>query len=130
MSRLTFLLIGFAALMAFDTFSQVCFKLTALQAAPFEIDADWLWRVVTGGWVYGAVMGYVGAFVTWMTLLRAAPVGPAFAASHLEIVGVMAISAPLFGEVVTTRQLIGAGLVIAGVIALAFGETSDPDGRH
>ncbi len=44
-------------------------------------------------WVYGAVLGYVGAFFTWMSLLRHAPIGPAFAASHLEVIGVLLLSA-------------------------------------
>ena len=128
MARPLYLALGLMALLISDTFSQICFKEAAIHAAPFELDMAWLWRVVATPWVYGSVVGYLGAFVAWMTLLRRAPVGPAFAASHLEVVGVMLISVPLFGEVLTTRQLIGAGLIIAGVIALAFGEKEEPDG--
>ena len=123
MSRGKFYLIGFVALIMFDTFSQICFKMAALQAEPFLIEVAWLVRVLETPWVYGAIIGYLGAFMTWMTLLRHAPVGPAFAASHLEVVGVIVISVPLFGEVLTITQMFGAILIVAGVVCLAQGET-------
>lgn len=123
MSRAKFYLIGFFALIVFDTFSQVCFKMAALQAEPFLIEVEWLTRVFQTPWVYGAILGYLGAFIIWMTLLRHVPVGPAFAASHLEVVGVIVISAPLFGEVLSNSQMFGALLVVAGVVCLAQSET-------
>lgn len=123
MSSKTFYVFGFIALIAFDTFSQICFKMAAVQAEPFLVEVEWLIRVLQTSWVYGAIIGYLGAFVIWMTLLRHAPVGPAFAASHLEVVGVMVISAPLFGEVLSISQILGALLVVAGVVCLAQDET-------
>lgn len=130
MSLKKFYLLGFVVLIAFDTFSQICFKITALHAEPFLISIDWLWRVLSEPWVYGAIIGYLGSFFTWMTLLRHAPIGPAFAASHLEVVGVMLVSAPLFGEVLTLPQLAGAALIVAGVVCLAIGETSEAHVQH
>lgn len=124
MSLKRFYLLGFVALIAFDTFSQVCFKLTALHAAPFAPDAAWVLRVLLQPWVYGAIVGYLGAFVTWMTLLRHAPIGPAFAASHLEVIGVMMLSVPVFGEALSALQLLGAALIIVGVVCLALGEST------
>ncbi len=123
MSRMKFYFLGFFALIVFDTFSQICFKMAALQSEPFLIEVDWLIRVLHTPWVYGAITGYLGSFITWMTLLRHAPVGPAFAASHLEVVGVIIISVPLFGEILSIFQMCGAILVVAGVVCLAQSET-------
>ena len=123
MSSKTFYVFGFVALIVFDTFSQICFKMAAIDAEPFLIEVEWLIRVLQTTWVYGAIIGYLGAFIIWMTLLRHAPVGPAFAASHLEVVGVMIISAPLFGEALSISQILGAILVVAGVVCLAQDET-------
>ena len=123
MSSKTFYVFGFIALIVFDTFSQICFKMAAIGAEPFLIEVEWLARVLQTSWVYGAIIGYLGAFIIWMTLLRHAPVGPAFAASHLEVVGVMIISAPLFGEALSISQILGAILVVAGVVCLAQDET-------
>ena len=123
MSSKTFYVFGFFALIVFDTFSQICFKMAAIDAQPFLIEVEWLIRVLETSWVYGAIIGYLGAFIIWMTLLRHAPVGPAFAASHLEVVGVMVISAPLFGEALSISQILGAMVVVAGVVCLAQDET-------
>ena len=38
MSRGKFYLIGFVALIVFDTFSQICFKMAALQGEPFQVE--------------------------------------------------------------------------------------------
>src|SRR5438309_11406848 len=108
MFRKKFYLIGFLALIGFDTFSQVCFKMAAIQAEPFRIEIEWLFRALETPWVYGAIVGYLGAFVIWMTLLRHAPVGPAFAASHLDVVGVLIVSVPLFRESLSIAQMFGA----------------------
>lgn len=118
-----FYLVGFLVLVAFDTFAQICFKFTANHAFPPEANLAWLARVLSSPWVYCAIACYLGAFFTWMTLLEHAPIGPAFAASHIEVVSVMALSVALFGEKIGTPQFIGAALVIAGIVCLAFSET-------
>ena len=118
-----FYLIGFLVLVAFDTFAQVCFKLTANAAMPPEMDAAWIARVLSSPWVYCAIACYIGAFVTWMTLLEHAPIGPAFAASHLEVISVLALSVVIFGEHVGVPQLVGSALIIGGIVCLAISET-------
>jgi drug/metabolite transporter (DMT)-like permease len=58
-----------------------------------------------------------------MTLLEHAPVGPAFAASHLEVVTVLLISIPLFGERVSAAKAAGAVCIVAGIILLSISES-------
>ncbi len=118
-----FYLIGFLVLVCFDTFAQICFKLTANHAMPPEMDLAWILRLLSTPWVYCAIACYIGAFLTWMTLLEQAPIGPAFAASHLEVISVMARSWKLFGEPVGSPQLLDAALIIAGIVCLAISET-------
>ncbi len=122
MSSRTSIVIGFLALLVFDTFAQICFKLTALQAAPLTFDLPWFIRAFTTPWVYCTILGYLGAFVTWMALLRYIPIGPATAASHIEVIGVMVVSVPVFGEVLSWVQYLGAALIVGGVLCLAYGE--------
>jgi drug/metabolite transporter (DMT)-like permease len=118
-----FYVVGFLVLVCFDTFAQVCFKLTANHAAPPEMDVAWIMRLLSTPWVYCAIGCYIGAFLTWMTLLEHAPIGPAFAASHLEVISVMVLSWKLFGDPIGTPQLLGAALIIAGIVCLAISET-------
>ena len=118
--------IGFPLLMAFDTLAQLCFKYAGEAALPVEANTAWLLRVLSQPWVYGAILGYVGAFFTWMSLLRHAPIGPAFAASHLEVISVLLLSAWLLNEPLTLHHLVGAVLIVAGIVCLGRAEADDP----
>ncbi|WP_017463292.1 DMT family transporter [Dyella ginsengisoli] len=120
-----FYLIGFALLMTFDTLTQISFKMAGNHALPVEASVAWLWRLFGEPWVYGAVLGYLGAFFTWMSLLKHAPIGPAFAASHLEVVSVMLLSVWLFHEPLTATKLIGATAIIAGIVCLGLAEREE-----
>ena len=58
-----------------------------------------------------------------MTLLKHAPVGPAFAASHLELISVTLLSIWLFNEPLTFAKVLGATLILIGVLFLAKDES-------
>ena len=120
-----FYLFGFLLLMGFDTLAQISFKVAGTQALPVAANLAWLLRVFGQPWVYGAVVGYIGAFFTWMALLKHAPIGPAFAASHLEVVSVMLLSVWLFDEHLTTVRVIGAIAIIAGIVCLGVAESRE-----
>ncbi|MDA3920467.1 MAG: EamA family transporter [Salinisphaera sp.] len=120
-----FYLIGFAVLMSFDTLAQISFKYAGDHALPVQANAAWLLRLFGQPWVYGAVIGYIGAFFAYMTLLRRAPIGPAFAASHLEVVSVLLLSVPLFHESIGWAQALGATAIVAGIVCLAMSESDD-----
>jgi drug/metabolite transporter (DMT)-like permease len=87
---------------------------------------EWLVQVFHNYWIFGAIIGYIGAFITWMTLLKHAPVGPAFAASHLEIVTVLAISVIWFDERLSLPQIIGALCIVTGIVCLSKSEAEHP----
>lgn len=120
-------LLGFPLLLGFDTLAQLCFKLAGEHALPLEFGLGWLQRLFGQPYVYGSLLGYVGAFFTWMSLLERAPIGPAFAASHLEVVSVLLLSAWCLGEPLTGVHLLGAGLILAGVACLARAEARAGD---
>ncbi len=124
-----FYLIGFLILMAFDTLGQISFYYAGTQALPVAANVAWLLRIFTHPWVYGAIVGYVGAFFTWMTLLKHAPIGPAFAASHLEVVSVMLLSIWLFDERLTLARALGATAILAGIVCLGLAEGREHPGE-
>ncbi len=125
MSTRRFYVIGFGALMAFDTLTQVSFKLATTHAGEFAMTLDWLLGIFHNFWIFGAVVGYVGSFITWMTLLKHAPVGPAFAASHLEVVTVLIISVLAFDEKLTLMQIVGGLSIVLGIICLSLSEKEE-----
>jgi drug/metabolite transporter (DMT)-like permease len=122
MSTRYFYLIGFGALMLFDTLTQVSFKLSSTHAGEFIPKIEWLFVVFHNPWIYVAAAGYIGSFIAWMTLLKRAPVGPAFAASHLAIVFVLGISVTYFGEHLSVMQVVGALSIILGIVFLSLSE--------
>ena len=126
MSTARFYVLGFGALMLFDTWTQVSFKLASHQTGEFAMTFEWLKSAVLSPWIYGAVAGYLGAFVTWMTLLKRAPVGPAFAASHLEVVTVLVVSVLYFGEHLAPLQIIGGLCIVLGIVFLSLSESKHP----
>ena len=116
-------MLGFPVLMLFDALAQISFKLAGTHALPLELSVDWIIRLAAHPWVYGAIVGYLGAFFTWMTILKYAPIGPAFAASHLEIVVVLILSHSLLGEHIGALQLVGAALILSGIVCLGISES-------
>lgn len=123
MTTRRFYVLGFAALMLFDTWTQISLKLAANQVGAFAVTLAYLQDVARSPWIYGAVAGYLGAFITWMTLLKHAPVGPAFAASHLEVITVLIVSLPLFGEHLTPGQIVGGVCIVIGIVCLGLSES-------
>ena len=126
MNKLYFYAIGFCFLIAFDTLTQVSIKLASSQAGTFAMSLPWLMSVLHNPWLYAAAFGYLGAFVAWMTLLKHAPVGPAFAASHMGLIPVLVISADYFGEKLTNMQLLGAFCIMLGIVFLSMSEARQP----
>lgn len=126
MSTARFYVVGFASLVAIDTFTQVAFKLASAHAGAFAPAAGWILNAISTPWIYCALAGYLAAFATWMTLLRHAPVGPAFAASHLEVVTVLVAAYLLFDERLAGAQIAGSVCIVLGILCLA---RSAPDAR-
>ena len=121
-----FYIIGFFILMCFDTLAQMGFKLAAKnaevgfpQSFEFHVILAWITQVLCAHWIYFSVFGYLGAFVTWMTLLKHAPIGPAFAASHLQIVSVLLLSLFFLGEKLSWQQMVGCLFIMGGIFVLA-----------
>ena len=127
MSSPRFYIVGFGALMLFDTLTQVSLKLVTTHTGEFAMTPEWFRHIADSAWILGAILGYLGAFGTWMTLLKHAPIGPAFAAAHLEVIPVLAISAAVFGEQLTRAQLAGAACIILGVVCLSLSKAQEPD---
>lgn len=120
MKNTYFYAIGFAVLMLFDTLMQVSIKFASANAGAFSFTSTWWQSVLQNPWLYGAIAGYLGAFITWMTLLKRVPVGPAFAASHIGLIPVLFISAIYLGEQFTLLQVVGVVCILLGIALLSI----------
>jgi len=125
------ILLGFLLLLSFDTASQVAVKLAGERIGTGS-DAAWLMRVAQEPLIYFVLACYGAAFITYVALLKHAPVGPAYAAAHGHIVTVLIISILFLGERLTLLQGLGSVAILAGLTILACTETTaaaDTDGR-
>ena len=80
-------------------------------------------RLTNDPWLLGVVAGYGAAFLIYMTLIKRAPIGPAFAASHLEIDSVTLFSVAFLGDRLSALQALGCCAIVSGVIVLAATES-------
>jgi multidrug transporter EmrE-like cation transporter len=116
-------LLGFALLLTFDTASQVGIKFAGERIGSGG-DAAWLTRVAQEPLIYLVLLCYGGAFATYISLLKYAPVGPAYAAAHGHIVTVLIISMLFLGEGLTLLQALGGLSILGGLVILAVTETA------
>lgn len=124
MSRVRFYLLGFGALALFDTSTQIFFKLASMHAGNFTPTLQWASLVARTPWLYGAIFGYVCSFIAWMTVLKHAPVGPAFAGSHVSVIFVLLISVLCLGDHLSAMQVAGALSVMLGVAFLSLSKSN------
>jgi multidrug transporter EmrE-like cation transporter len=117
------ILFGFLLLLVFDTAAQVGIKLAGERIGT-GADTAWLMRVAQEPSIYIVLGCFAGAFATYISLLKYAPIGPAYAAAHGHIVTVLIISILFLGERLTLLQSLGGLAIFAGVIILAVTETA------
>ena len=119
-----FYLVGFMVLVCCDTLAQCGIKIASSPqvGGPGEMrpNIEWVLAMIHQPWLWLGLAGYVGAFFAWMTLLKHAPVGPAFAASHLEKVTVIFVSVMWLGERLSLVQAAGCVLILGGIAVLGM----------
>lgn len=70
-------------------------------------------------WIAGAV-GVMGVYaVLWQQIIKRMPLSTAYMFKGMSLVFVLLISALLFGEAITTSNLIGSAIIIVGIVLYA-----------
>jgi drug/metabolite transporter (DMT)-like permease len=118
-------LVAWAALLGFETLCQISLKLASRQTGAFDFSAAAFRQGLATPWLWVAIGCYVGAFLAWMTILRKSTLSAAFTTSALVFVAVMFSSWLVFGEHIGWLQLLGAAVIVAGI--LMIGADADPD---
>lgn len=116
------------ALLATDTITQIALKLGSGALNGVDFGVDWVTVAVASPWTWAAALSYLGAFVTWMMILRSTPLSMAFPLSAMAYPAVVAASWLLLGETVDALRWCGVAFIVAGVVLIG-GESSDESGR-
>ena len=70
-------------------------------------------------WIAGA-FGLMGLYaILWQQVIARMPLSTAYMFKGTSLVFVLLISALLFGEAITTNNLIGSAIIIAGIVLYA-----------
>jgi drug/metabolite transporter (DMT)-like permease len=111
-------LFAWAALLGFETLCQISLKLAGRQTGAFDFSAAAFRHALATPWLWVAIGCYVGAFLAWMTILRKSTLAAAFTISAIVLVAVMLASWLVFGEHLSWLQLLGAAIIVTGILAI------------
>lgn len=111
-------------LLMFETICQVSLKKAGLSVGEFDFTPDDFRRALTTPWLWSAIGCYVGAFLSWITILRKSTLSSAFATSAIVFVAVMVSSWVIFGEKVGVLQIVGSCVILIGILMLGADEAA------
>lgn len=110
--------IAWAALIGCEMLSQVALKFAGRASGEFDFSLAGVGRALGSPWLWTAIGSYVGGFLAWMLILRKSRLSAAFPTSAVVFIGVMCSSWLILGEPVTWMMLIGAALIVGGIVLL------------
>ena len=109
-----------------DVAGQIFFKMGAtsmpLEGGMGRTPSEWretVAAVLGNRWLQAGIATYAVETIVWLRILAEVPISVAFPIASLNFLGVALASRWFLGEVVTTRQWAGAGLVTLGVALVA-----------
>ena len=113
------MLLGLHVLLGVYALSDVCSKYAAGAGFPD----------ITFFLFYGLMLAFLGVYALgWQQVIKRMPLSSAFANRAVTIVWGIFWGAVLFGEDVTPGKLIGAGIIMAGIVLYARADSPDDEG--
>jgi multidrug transporter EmrE-like cation transporter len=102
-----------AGIPVLSTLSQLFIKAAAEHVA----GSGWAWlqNIITSPWMIAAVAAEIGCFVIWMHVLTEIDLSRAFPLTAVSYITILAASWLAFNEDISLLQVIGSGLILAGV---------------
>ena len=128
MSVRTGIWIAWLLLLGCETVCQISLKKAGLDVGAFDFSRGAFARALAEPWLWTAIGCYVGAFLSWITILRKSTLSAAFATSAIVFVAVMAASWVVFGEKVGVLQIAGSSIILLGILMFGADEkASSPE---
>ncbi|HEX6833577.1 MAG TPA: GNAT family N-acetyltransferase [Rudaea sp.] len=111
-------------LIAIELFCQIALKSAGVAMGELPFSWSALHGALGNVWLWIAIATYIGQFLVWMTILRDSSLSGAFPTSAITIVGVVIAGALLFGEPIGWLRVVGAAIIIGGILLL--GDDAQP----
>jgi drug/metabolite transporter (DMT)-like permease len=116
--------IAWLVLLGCETVCQISLKKAGLDVGAFDFSRAAFARALAQPWLWSAIGCYIGAFLSWITILRKSTLSAAFATSAIVFVAVMAASWVVFGEHVGAMQVAGSLIILLGILMLGADEAA------
>lgn len=120
--------LSWLAVPVLNTLFQFFIKLGAEELGHGDVEA-WLWQALSSYWILAAIAVEVVTFFIWMNVLAELDLSRAFPLSGISYVLIIATGWFVFDEKVVALQLVGSGLILAGVWLIA-GASVEKNGDH
>jgi drug/metabolite transporter (DMT)-like permease len=120
-------ILNFAALLGFTALGQFSFKLAADRLGLVSLDIAWFRMFFHEPSIVLILFANLGALFSYLNMIKNSAIGPVFAAAHLSIVVVIAVSVAFLHERLNWVQALGCIAIIVGVVILAATEGSASD---
>ncbi len=124
--------LAWIALVLVEVITQLALKFAGARIGPFDFSSAAILRAVSCGWLWLALVAYLCGFVAWMLILRRTDLSRAYPASAVVFVAVMLASWLVLHEPIHGLHLLGAGVIVLGILQLGSGadRTRHPDHRE
>ncbi len=110
--------LAWLAMIAAEILTQLALKFAGRQTGQFDFSAHAFALAIASGWLWTAVAGYCAIFLVWMLILRDSDLSRAFPTTAIVFVAVMFASWLVLHEPVSALQLLGAAVIVAGILQL------------
>lgn len=120
--------LSWLAVPVLNTLFQFFIKLGAEQINDGSAE-NWLWQALSSYWILAAIVVEIVTFFIWMSVLAELDLSRAFPLSGISYVLIIATGWFVFDEKVVALQLVGSGLILAGVWLIA-GASVEKNGDH
>ena len=120
------LVLAWLALIAVEIVTQLSLKFAGKATGGFDFSAHAFALAVGSGWLWLAVASYCCCFIVWMLILRHSDLSRAFPTSAIVFVAVMFTSWLVLREPIGAMQLLGAAVIVAGILQLGHDQPVAP----
>lgn len=120
------LVVAWIALVGAEVLTQLSLKFASRVTGGFDFSAAAFARAIGSGWLWVAIASYCGIFLAWMLILRDSNLSRAFPTSAIVFVAIMLVSWLVLHEPIGPIQLVGATVIVAGILHLRQPESVAP----
>jgi drug/metabolite transporter (DMT)-like permease len=118
--------LAWIALVCIEVLTQLSLKFAGHATGAFDFSAQAFGLAVRCGWLWIAAASYCAGFLAWMLILQRSNLSRAYPTSAIVFVAMMAASFLVLHEPIGIVRIVGATLIVTGILQLGGKEPGEP----